>query len=201
MILISSPIRIENEIHLIHSLFEQGLQLFHIRKPDLSETEMEAFLTAIGIKYREKLVVHSWHQLAERIGISRIHFTEKMRKETSEATLKKYKKKGFQLSTSVHKMTCFNDLPTVFEYAFLSPIFPSISKKNYISDTDFSFEIKKRTNQTIRLVGLGGICAENITTAITIGFDDIALLGTIWNTSNPIANFKRCQKIALSYSL
>jgi hypothetical protein len=32
-----------------------------------------------------------------------------------------------------------------------------------------------------------------------LGFDDVALLGSIWNTNQPIQNFKLCQKIAHLY--
>ena len=33
MIVITNPIPIANEINTIHSLFENGLELLHIRKP------------------------------------------------------------------------------------------------------------------------------------------------------------------------
>jgi len=199
MIVISSPIAIENEINLIHSLFAEGLTLLHIRKPDFSEEEMKAFLLKIGTEYKDCLVLHQHHQLAEAFGINRIHFTEKGRNETSKEKLKFWKEKSFHLSTSVHKMEDFNSLENVFEYAFLSPVFPSISKENYLPKYDFAVEIKKRNNFTTRLVALGGISSENIHQALAFGFDDVALLGTIWNSNKLIENFKRCQQIALSY--
>lgn len=45
MIIITSPIQIANEINTIHALFENGLELLHIRKPDFSETEMKTFVS------------------------------------------------------------------------------------------------------------------------------------------------------------
>ena len=199
MIVISNPISVENEISLIHSLFAEGLQLFHVRKPDFSETEMETFLMKIGIEYRGRLVLHSYYQLAERFGINRIHFTEKMRKETSEKKLKLWKEQGFRLTTSVHTMEVFNDLNSVFDYAFLSPIYPSISKPDYISDTNHFEAIKNRSNFSTKLVALGGISSKNIQQTLQNGFDDVALLGSIWKSNKSIENFKKCQKIALSY--
>jgi len=199
MIVITNPIPITNEIDTIHSLFENGLELLHIRKPDFSEEEMKAFLLKIGLKYKDRLVLHQHHQLAEAFEINRIHFTEKMRNETSKEKLKFWKEKIFHLSTSIHKMEDFNFLGNVFEYAFLSPVFPSISKENYLPKYDFTVEIKKRINFTTRFVALGGISSENIHQALAFGFDDVALLGTIWNNNKPIENFEQCQQNALSY--
>ena len=200
MIIISNPIPVENEIQIIHSLFEEGLLLFHIRKPDFSEDEMKAFLSEIGLEFSNRLVLHSQHQLAETFGINRIHFTEKMRNETSEEKLKNWKEKAFRLSTSVHSMRDFNTLESEFEYAFLSPIYPSISKPDYVSEINHCEEIEKRTTST-KLIALGGITYENIQKTMEFGFDDVALLGTIWNSSNPIENFKLCQQVAHSHSL
>jgi thiamine-phosphate pyrophosphorylase len=56
----------------------------------------------------------------------------------------------------------------------------------------------KRTNLKTKLVALGGISLK-IEKTFQLGFDDVALLGSIWNTNQPIQNFKLCQKIAHLY--
>ncbi len=199
MIVISNPTFIKNEISTINPLFENGMELFHIRKPDFSIAEMKAFLSEIKSDYRHNLVLHSHHQLAVEFGIHRIHFKEKKRNEMSEENLKKKKERGFTLSTSIHKMADFEKLSAVFDYAFFGPVFESISKSNYISDIDFEKELKQRNNNKTALIAVGGITSERIKIALKYGFDDIALLGTIWNSNNPIENYKLCQQIVLSY--
>ena len=201
MIVISNPVPIENEIKLIRALFAEGLMLFHVRKPDFSENDTKAFILEMGFEFRNRLVLHQHHQLAEDFGINRIHFTEKVRNETSHEMLNHWKGKGFTLSTSVHSIENFNTLENDFDYAFLGLVFPSISKENYVPSLDYTTELQKRTNHKTRLTALGGIQSGNINLVLTLGFDDIALLGTIWNQSNPIENFKQCQQIAPSYSL
>jgi thiamine-phosphate pyrophosphorylase len=199
MIVITNPISITNEIDIIHTLFESGLELLHIRKPDLSATEMRSFLSEIKSDLRGQLVMHSHHHLSSAFGINRIHFSESVRKKTlslfGKSPFETYKTKGFHLSTSVHSMDDFNALDNVFEYAFLSPIFPSISKEGYTSKTDWFEAVKNRSNYTMKLIALGGIESKNAELALENGFDNIALLGTIWNQNNPIENFKSCQKI------
>lgn len=199
MIVITNPIPAVNEIDTIHSLFENGLELLHIRKPDFSEDEMKSFLSEIKLDFRQRLVLHSHHQLASVIGINRIHFTEKTRAETSEKKLKYWKNNEFTLSASIHQMMNFEELPNVFDYAFFGPVFESISKQNYISNLDYKKELEQRKNNKTALVALGGITPDNIKTALEYGFDDVALLGSIWNSNNPIENFKLCQQIVLSY--
>ncbi|MGM8360352.1 thiamine phosphate synthase [Flavobacterium sp. ARAG 55.4] len=195
MIIISNPTAIANEINTIHALFEEGMELFHIRKPNFSEREIKNFVNSIGLKYSQKLVLHSHHHLAEDLGINRIHFTEKARTNSIRVS----NPDGI-ISTSTHSTAEFNTLSNDdYEYAFLSPVFPSISKENYISKTDLFEEVKKRTNFNTKLVALGGISAANVKQTLEHGFDDVALLGTIWNSEKPVKNFLLCQQIAHSF--
>jgi thiamine-phosphate pyrophosphorylase len=199
MIVITNPIPIANEIDTIHSLFENRLELLHIRKPDFSEEEMKEFLSEIKSDYRQQLVLHSHHNLASAFGINRLHLTQNIRKEICSETLYLYNEQGVRLSTSAHDIESFNDLRIFFEYGFLSPVFPSISKIDYRSDTDLFESIKSRTNFSTQLVALGGMSSENIRRTIESGFDNVALLGTIWKSNNPIKNFRLCQQIVHSY--
>jgi len=95
-------------------------------------------------------------------------------------------------------MIDFEKLSAVFDYAFFGPIFESISKPKYASNLDFKKELEHRKNNETSLVALGGITSDKIKTALEYGFDDVALLGTLWNSNNPIENFKLCQKTGLS---
>ncbi|MDN3709363.1 hypothetical protein QW060_20330 [Myroides ceti] len=47
---------------------------------------------------------------------------------------------------------------------------------------------------------MGGINLFNILEVYRAGFDDVALLGAVWQNNNPIKEFKKCQKIARLYS-
>lgn len=194
MIVISNPIATANEINTIHALFESGLELLHVRKPEFSAEEMKTFVTAIGLEYRNKLVLHSHYQLAKDLGIHRIQMNP-VRVLNSDRVIPERN----IFSTSTHSIDEFNSLSKNYEYAFLSPVFPSISKENYVPKINLFEDIKKRTNFDTKLVALGGISAANIKQTLEKGFDEVALLGSIWNTNNPIENFKLCQQIVLTY--
>lgn len=198
MIVISNPIEIINELKTIHSLFEEGLELFHVRKPDFSEIEITKFLDQIKTEFRSNLVLHSHHHIAEDFGIDRIHFSEKIR---SSGSVPARFPKPCRYSTSTHSIQDFNSLQNDFEYAFLSPVFKSISKENYVSEIDLFEALKSRTNTKTKVIALGGINSENIQKTLENGFDDAALLGAIWSNENPLKQFKLCQKIVRTHLL
>ena len=190
MIVITNSAAVINEINIIHSLFEHGLELLHVRKPNYSEAEMASFLTAIESNFRNRLVLHNYHHLANSFGIKRLHNPKNVKEIVNSI-----------FSTSTHSIAEFNALENNYDYdyAFLSPIYPSISKQDYRSAENFLESIKERTNFNTKLVALGGISHENITEILKKGFDEVALLGTIWNSTNPLENFKLCQQAVLSF--
>ncbi|MDR7208110.1 thiamine phosphate synthase [Flavobacterium piscis] len=193
MIVITNPSAIANEIILIDSLLEEGLSLLHVRKPDFSEVEIAKFIHQIKHEYRGNLVLHNHHEIAADFGINRIHFSETERKKNDSSIIA-----NMVLSTSTHSIEDFNALENIFDYAFLSPVFTSISKENYSPKTDLFEDLTQRINFNTKMIALGGIHSANIEKSLQNGFDDVALLGTIWNSPNAIKNFKLCQKIALS---
>lgn len=196
MIVITNPSAIADEISSIDSLFKEGLSLLHIRKPNFSAIEIAQFIHQVKVEYRNCLVLHHHHDLAEDFGINRIHFSEKNRENSfsirSDQNI---------FSTSTHSIEDFNSLENDFDYAFLSPVFTSISKENYHPKTNLFEALQSRTNHNTKVIALGGIDSKNIKKAFENGFDDVALLGSIWNNENPIKQFKLCQQIALSYSV
>lgn len=203
MIVITNPSAIANEISSIDSLFKEGLSLLHIRKPNFSAIEMAHFIHQIKPEYRDRLILHNHHELAEDFGINRIHFSEKERKLDSDFPArfpKPCRYKNVTKSTSTHSIEDFNSLENDFNYAFLSPVFTSISKEEYHPKTNLFEALKSRTNHNTKMIALGGIDSKNIKKTLENGFDDVALLGSIWNNENPIKQFKLCQQIALSYS-
>ena len=196
MIVITHPSAVANEISSINSLFEEGLSLLHIRKPNFSEFEMAQYVHQIKLEFRSKLVLHSHHQLADDFGINRIHFSERERK-----TIRVNNVESKIISTATHSVKDFNSLSSDYEYAFLSPVYASISKENYYPKTNLLEDIKQRTNFDSKMVALGGIHSGNIEAALQNGFNNIALLGTIWNNDHPTKQFKLCQQIVHSFSV
>jgi len=192
MIVLSSPLSIQNEIAVIHQLFEAGLELFHIRKPHMTQLELQYYIGQIREQYHSKIAVHQHFETAMEFNIHRLHFTEKNKEDFEYIRAVLPIRTDWVFSASTHSIEGFNALPVSFQYAFLSPIFESISKPGYKSSEDILKTLKRRNNFQTRLVGLGGIDSSNCEQLYQSGFDDVALLGALWNTAKPVEEFKKC---------
>jgi len=190
MIIVITPEDIvQNETELINELFQEGLNLLHIRKPFINAEEMTDFIQKIDSKFQSQLVLHSHYDLAENFNISRFHFREVDRQNAlSQSFTDK------TLSTSVHDIETFNELNEDWEYAFISPVFPSISKKGYGENSNILNDIKKRDNSNVRLIAVGGINEKNINEVFESEVDGVALLGAIWGNDEPLGVFKKCRQ-------
>lgn len=194
MIIVITPEElVQNETEIINALFQEGLDLLHIRKPFIHSDEMRDFIQKIHSEFYHRLVLHSHYDLAESFNISRFHFRETDRQDE---LYKSFTDKT--ISTSVHNIETFNELSEDWEYAFISPVFPSISKKGYGKDSNILNAIKNRNNSNVKLIALGGIHEKNISKVVSSGVDGIALLGAIWKNDNPLQIFRRCRQNVLS---
>lgn len=174
------------EATLVNELFRAGLDLFHIRKYEAGENELQDFVQEINPEYHERLVLNHHHDLGLNLGLKRFHYSERDRKNWEDERWSGVNPERIY-STSVHSMEEYNDLPEHFSYAFLSPVFDSISKPDYLA-ASFDFSIRKESDT--KLIGLGGIQADNANKAIQLGFDGVALLGAIWKSENPVVSMK-----------
>ena len=98
----------------------------HIRKPGCTEEEMRALIEKIPASLRGRLSLHDAHHLATEYNVGGIHLNSR-----NPAIPAGWKGKA---SRSIHSV---EEIRKVTEdYAFLSPVFPSISKPGYSADFD-----------------------------------------------------------------
>lgn len=196
MIIIIAPEKKKhNESSLINQMFDKGLDLFHIRKYTFDDPSMLAYIESIDLAYRKKLVLHSHYHLAEKMGVIRLHINEALREQAKHLPYSS----EYTLSTSVHSIDVFNNLSDIWDYAFFSPVYPSISKKGYGLKDNTLVDIRKKSNPSVKLIGLGGVDENNYRQLRETGAEGGALVGAIWQNHNPLKSFIRCRKIDLLY--
>ncbi|MGB3063526.1 thiamine phosphate synthase [Sphingobacterium thalpophilum] len=178
------------ELEIIPALFEQGLDLLHLRKYHFTDAQMCRYIASIGEQYHSRLVLHSHPHLSAALGIYRVHINEQGR---SRGLFDKQFANCI-CSTSVHQIQKFNTLEDCWDYAFLSPVFPSISKSGYGERDTVLDQLAFRSNFNVNLIALGGITATNCLLALQAGVDGIALLGSLWCQPDPIQNFILCKE-------
>lgn len=176
LLVISHPDHFKHEAEVINHLFEMGLQHFHLRKPNWSTEEIRNLLESVRPTFFHRIVIHDQFQLAVDLGLGGIHFTSNTKDQMQEWL----SFEGSQ-STSCHSLGELHELQDQIDYAFLSPIFPSISKQGYHVNFDFD-ELENFLGKynKAEVIALGGIELEKVQTCRHIGFDGIAALGSIW---------------------
>ncbi|AJW65232.1 Thiamine-phosphate synthase [Elizabethkingia miricola] len=195
MIIIFSPEQeAEQEAYWINELLANGLDYFHIRKYWLSDEAMRDYISQVDKDYKHQLVLHSHYNLAEEFGIIRLHFREESRLNNEHVNFQGQ----YILSTSTHSIEEFNALGAEWAYAFLSPVFPSISKQGYGAEHNILDDLKRRTHKNVQLIGLGGIDENNIDIVLKSGVNGVAMLGNIWQSSSPLQAFLKCKKQLLN---
>lgn len=170
LIVISSPLPVKDEIEIIASLFENGLDIFHVHKPSFTEKEIQNYIQQFPEKYQNRIFLHSQFP-------------------------------------KFHSLKELEDCKEKYEYAFLSPIFDSISKSGYKSK--FGHELylpitigitrnKLAPISAIRgknIIALGGIDEDKIKACYELGFAGVAVLGAIWQSENPTEKFKKIKQL------
>lgn len=189
MIVVIAPENdVENEIAILHQLFQEGLQYYHFRKPDKNYKAHSDYLNKIDSQYHNRIVVHYHHELINAFNLKGIHFQEQKRIDHIDNPgqyFKKLEMYGKTISSSFHEPKDLEDCHFEFDYHLLSPVFSSISKEGFQGRGFDVNHIDKR------IIGMGGVSADNLAAFDTLGFAGVGVLGGIWNSTTPIPVFKQ----------
>lgn len=153
---------------ITHALDNGRFNRVHIRKPDGTEADMRRLLEEIPARLRSRLSLHDFHNLAAEHGIGGIHLNSRNPVAPTDW-------RGLT-SRSIHKVEEIGGITE--DYAFLSPIFPSISKPGYHADFNLA---ELSTRLTPRIYALGGVSRTRLPLLEKAGFAGAAMLGAAWN--------------------
>ena len=199
LILITPPTYFVEENKIITDLFEEGLDILHLRKPDTAPMYAERLLTLIPEQYHKRIVVHGHFYLKEEYKLKGIHLNNR-----NPLLPEKYKG---HISRSCHSLEEVKVHKKQCDYVFLSPVFDSISKKDYHANYTPE-EIRKAHKAGIidkKVIALGGIDTNNIVQVKSYGFGGAAIMGALWDKFDPrgdrdykqlIEHFKKLKKLA-----
>ena len=199
LIVITTESFFEGEVEAINLLFDNGLDMLHVRKPYASQQETGAFIGQINKNFHSRMVLHDYYELTKKFDLKGIHlnrrnqdpFTEAFQKtfhkhhckeDNPKPSLRGTKQSKLTISRSCHSLEELLESQSC-DYVLLSPIFNSISKSDYKQafTTEQLNEAKDRKIIDERVIALGGITVENIPVACTYGFGGVAVLGALWS--------------------
>jgi len=188
LVLFSSDNSLHSEIPSVIKMFDNGLETFHLRKPKFGTKELEQYIQAIPRKYRDKIIIHSHHELASIYGLKGIHYSRTHRKKgkngKSRFGITRLLNRKLVFTKSCHSIGTINDDIHKYNYTFLSPVFDSISKNEYKSKLSLT-KVKISLQETKQTVyALGGITPDNVELAMKTGFKGVGVLGYIWDSEH-----------------
>ena len=203
IIVLSSPHHKENEISETVKMFEEGLEIFHARKPSFSKKEMIEYLESFPKHYRSKIVVHSYHQLAKKYTLRGIYLSRKHRQRNRIYKIKLFLFRKLNpnilVSRSFSKISDLLHPESGFDYVFLNPIFDSASSHHLSGGFNSKTLQNANKEAEYKVIAMGGITPENLDKVAEMGFYGAALLGAIWNTEEqPSKVFLRVKKLVPS---
>jgi thiamine-phosphate pyrophosphorylase len=196
IIVISNTSDVESEHLILHRLFEEGLEYFHVRKPKYSTRKLKDYLEKIDKKYRNRVVIHTHHELCIPYKLKGFHLTNRHRNRRFLQTwfmmrYIKFMRPDIQVTTSFHVINSLKRYNPEYAYVFLSPIFDSISKIGY-KNTFSEATLKEGLSQTqFQVIAMGGVMYDVLDKVKDYGFHGFALLGGLWNSPDPVEEFKK----------
>lgn len=198
LIVITSPNYFVEEDKIITALFEEGLDILHLRKPDTAPIYAERLLTLIPEQYHKRIVVHGHFYLKDEFKLKGVHLN-------SRNPNMPHHHKG-HVSRSCHSLEELKEQKRNFDYVFFSPVFDSISKQDYRANYSPE-ELRKAHKAGIidkKVMALGGIDVDNVREVKSLGFGGVAIMGALWSKFDScldhdfdqvIEHFKKLKKL------
>ena len=193
LILITPENDVENEIAIVNAIFEAGLEVLHVRKPNKNYAQHMAYLSGIEERFHSKIMLHYEHDLAEDFMLKGVHVQEEPRVEFGEdfgLYVTRFTSQGYDVSTSFHEayeIVLYKEVPLI--YNLLSPVFKAISKPGMLGR---AFDVNAIN---LPVIGMGGVSENNIDVVKKLGYTGVGVLGGVWSNSEPVEAFKKLLKI------
>ena len=176
--LMTQPTFFVEEDKILTSLFDEGLEILHLFKPDSEPVFSERLLSLLSDEYYKRIMVHTNFYLKEEYKLRGIHIED----ETTPAP-KGYK--GHISRTCTH-LDQLKEAKRNSDYVLLKYIFDSQTE----SDQKATFNLEDLKEASRRglidrhVYALGGMNIDNIKIARDLGFGGIVISVDIWNRFN-----------------
>lgn len=175
IIAITTPKIISDDGYIIRGLFDNGVDIVHLRKPESTIDECRRLLSNLGEEYRARIVVHDYPELYYEFSLMGVHINKNI------GTLPDgYDGLRTRSCHSLEEVVRYKD---ECDYLFLSPIFDSISKAGYHSAFDECSLRQASISGVIdsRVIALGGVTFDRIDYLKELNFGGVAMSGAIYS--------------------
>lgn len=175
LVIMTKPTFFVEEDKILTTLFEEGMENMHLRKPNSSPMYSERLLSLLSENYYREISVHDHYYLKTEYGLGSIHIDN-----PEDSVPEGYKGKYSRTCTEIQQLKA---LKRKAEYVFLEGIFDSISYPATKSKFTIQ-ELEEASEKGLidkHVYALGGMNLENIKTVRDLGFGGVVICGDLWN--------------------
>ena len=177
LIVVTTPTFFVEEDQILTALFEEGLDILHLRKPETPAMYSERLLTLIPQKYHKRIVTHEHFYLKEEFDLMGIHLDRRNPSEPHDYS--------GHISCTCRTLSDLSSKKHFYDYLFLSPVFDSVSSPRPASFT--TEELRQGSHDKLidnKIMALGGVRWENIPLVRDLGFGGAVIMGDLWSKFN-----------------
>ena len=174
LIIQTLPTYFVEEDKIITALFEEGMDILHINKPESEPLYMERLLSLLPTKVYGKIVIHQNYYLMKEHDLKGIHI------DNPNVPVPD----GFKrhISRSTNKISDLKSFKKECDYVMLHSLFDSLHDEVKASLTIEEMQEARRAGLIDKHVyALGGMSLENVQQAKDMGFGGVVICGDLWN--------------------
>ena len=178
LLLLSSPNFFVEEDKILATLFEEGLDILHLRKPNSEPVYCERLLTLLPEKYHQRIITNDHFYLKDEFDLMGIHISER----------NPNKPQGYKGITT---RTCYSleeltEAKKQNQYVILRNIYdsPSHSNNKSLYTHEQLREASRKGLIDKRVMAQTGTTLENIQEVRELGFGGAVVCSDIWNRFN-----------------
>lgn len=187
LIVVTAPTFFVEEDQIITALFEEGLDILHLRKPETPAMYSERLLTLIPAKYHKRIVTHEHFYLQEEFNLMGIHINSRNQNQPHDYSE--------HISCTCRSIQEIQNKKSYYDYMFLGSIYAC----NNGIKADFSpEELREARRQRIidsKVMALGGITLDNILEIKDYGFGGAVITNDLWNKFDACNDQNYCEII------
>ena len=178
LLLLSSPNFFVEEDKILTTLFEEGLDVLHLRKPASEPVYCERLLTLLPQKYHQRTITNDHFYLKEEFDLLGIHLSKRNPEPPQHY-------KGTTTCTC-YSLEELAEAKKKHQYVILKNIYQSPSGSNQVPQYTYE-QLHEATRKGLidkRVMAQTGITLENISEIRELGCGGAVVCSDIWNRFN-----------------
>lgn len=175
LILLTNPEFFVEEDKIITTLFEEGLDQLHLRKPGAEPVYCERLLTLIPQEFHSRIITQEHFYLYDEFGLMGIHLSER-----NNQLPRNYRGLVTRTCYSLQEATATKSSSA---YVCLDRTLDGISdpERRALYTPDMLREAARQGIVDRKVMAMGGVTLENIPMLKEMGFGGVMVRGDLWN--------------------